>query len=170
MPRRLESRSQDTKRTILAAAGQLFAKNGYEGVTMREIAKEAGCSHTTIYIYFKDKEALLHELSKGPLEALKLQMEAELLNKELSPADRLKSVGKKIHLFFCLVNRTMFNIFFHAKASRVDEEHPASEIQKLRNQLFAMLGKALKECLRQGMDDDALLASSRVYVFFSCTG
>lgn len=63
MSSKQEQRSEETKRSILAAAGLLFASRGYDSVTMREIAKEAGCSHTTIYIYFKDKEALLQQLS-----------------------------------------------------------------------------------------------------------
>ncbi|MGZ4164968.1 MAG: TetR/AcrR family transcriptional regulator, partial [Tumebacillaceae bacterium] len=53
MPSKKELKSEETKRAIVSAAGQLFADRGYEAVTMREIAKAAGCSHTTIYIYYK---------------------------------------------------------------------------------------------------------------------
>ncbi len=63
-----ELRSEETKRMILKAAGKLFSEKGYDAVTMREIAKEAGCSHTTIYLYFKDKETLLHQLSMPTLQ------------------------------------------------------------------------------------------------------
>ena len=63
-----ELRSEETKRMILKAAGKLFSEKGYDAVTMREIAKEAGCSHTTIYLYFNDKETLLHQLSMPTLK------------------------------------------------------------------------------------------------------
>jgi len=75
MSTKQEQRSEETKTSILSAAGTLFASRGYDAVTMREIAKAAGCSHTTIYIYFKDKEALLLQLSMPPLKTLMLQMD-----------------------------------------------------------------------------------------------
>ena len=91
-----EQRSENTRKSIVAAAGKLFSSMGYNAVTMREIAKEAGCSHTTIYIYFKDKEALLHQLSKSPLLTLVQQMEALLI--QLATAeDRLKIDKPGIH-------------------------------------------------------------------------
>ncbi|USK36536.1 TetR/AcrR family transcriptional regulator (plasmid) [Bacillus sp. F19] len=69
-----ERRSDKTKKMILIAAGKLFSKKGYDSVTMREIAKEAGCSHTTIYLYFKDKVTLLHQLSMPSLQELQQQL------------------------------------------------------------------------------------------------
>jgi AcrR family transcriptional regulator len=167
MPSRQEIRSEETKRAIMTSAGQLFAQRGYDAVTMREIAKAAGCSHTTIYLYFKDKEALLYQLSMGPLQNLREQMESVLGNKTLSPDDRLKSVSR-VFIQFCLEYRNMFTIFFMTKASRVDEEAPKLEIQKLRNQLFGLLRQAIKECLHL-KQDDLLLAYTRIY-FFTLNG
>ncbi|ADG07337.1 TetR/AcrR family transcriptional regulator [Kyrpidia tusciae] len=76
--RKREIRSEETKRAIVAAAAKLFAKRGFDAVTMREIARDAGCSHTAIYLYFKDKETLLHELSVGPLHELERRMDRAL--------------------------------------------------------------------------------------------
>jgi AcrR family transcriptional regulator len=165
MPNRQEIRSEETKRAILTAAGTLFADRGYDAVTMREIAKAAGCSHTTIYIYFKDKEALLHQLSMEPLQSLKTQMESVLGNETLSTDDRLKSITKQF-IEFCLANRNMYIVFFMTKAARVDEEAPASELNKLRNQLFGMLRKAIQEALNLRQDfSDLGLAYARIYFF-----
>jgi AcrR family transcriptional regulator len=74
-------RSEETKNSIITAAQKLFAEQGYDTVTMREIAKEAGCSHTTIYIYFKDKVALLNQLAMPSLLELKLLMEEAVKQK-----------------------------------------------------------------------------------------
>src|SRR2546428_1587123 len=132
MASKQELRSEETKKSILLSAGKLFAEQGFDGVTMREIAKEAGCSHTTIYIYFKDKEALLHHLSMPPLKQLKELMERILLQTDLSPEDRLKAVGRNF-IRFCLVNRNMYTIFFMAKAERVDMPEQELDINKMRN-------------------------------------
>jgi len=43
---------------ILEAAKQLFAKEGFAGVSMDKIAAEAGVSKLTVYSHFGDKEAL----------------------------------------------------------------------------------------------------------------
>ncbi len=163
MLRKQELRSAETRRDILSAAGTLFAKRGFDAVTMREIAGKAGCSHTTIYIHFKDKEALLHALSMPSLQELKQRMESILLHHDLSPEERLKGISREF-IRFCLQNRTMYTIFFGAKSVRVDEERPALEINQLRNGLFRLLQQALQDCL-DGHRDDLLLTSARIFFF-----
>jgi AcrR family transcriptional regulator len=43
---------------LCRVATQLFAERGYEGVTMRTLAKQVGCSPMTPYRYFKSKEEI----------------------------------------------------------------------------------------------------------------
>ncbi|MBP7656876.1 MAG: helix-turn-helix transcriptional regulator, partial [Pseudoxanthomonas sp.] len=43
---------------ILEAAKQLFAREGFNGVSMDQIAAEAGVSKLTVYSHFGDKDAL----------------------------------------------------------------------------------------------------------------
>lgn len=45
---------------ILNAADELMAKNGVQNLSTHKIAKQAGVSVGTIYLYFKDKEELLN--------------------------------------------------------------------------------------------------------------
>lgn len=167
MTTRQELRAEETRGAILAAAGQLFAAQGYDSVTMREIAKAAGCSHTTIYIYFKDKEALLHHLSVGPLQALRDQMATVLLNQALSPDDRLREISR-LFIGFCLRNRTMYTVFFMAKATRVDVE-PSLEFQQLRNQLFGLLRQGIQSSLHPSPAEEMVLAYART-LFFTLHG
>jgi AcrR family transcriptional regulator len=63
MPPKVKSEAEKQKASelILDAARALFVTKGIEAVTMREIAKKIGYSPTTIYLYFKDKETLIHE-------------------------------------------------------------------------------------------------------------
>ena len=44
---------------VCRVAEGLFARQGVEGVTMRQIAAELGCSPTTAYRYFKNKDEIL---------------------------------------------------------------------------------------------------------------
>ena len=57
--RRAEKRRHD----IAEAAARVFARNGYERATTREIALEADVSEGTIYNYFASKQELLLELA-----------------------------------------------------------------------------------------------------------
>ena len=47
---------------ILKATDTLMAKNGVQYLSTHKIAKEAGVSVGTIYLYFKDKDTLLNQL------------------------------------------------------------------------------------------------------------
>jgi TetR/AcrR family transcriptional regulator, regulator of cefoperazone and chloramphenicol sensitivity len=51
--------------SLVAAAGRLFAKRGYEATTTREIASEAGCAEGLIHRYFNGKEGLLLALIRS---------------------------------------------------------------------------------------------------------
>ncbi len=52
----------DAKREIiLEAAERVFAQVPFKKVSMRQIAREAGISHATIYRYFPDQQALFVE-------------------------------------------------------------------------------------------------------------
>ena len=44
---------------ILAAAAKVFAEKGFHAATIKDIAKEAGIAHGTIYNYFENKTALM---------------------------------------------------------------------------------------------------------------
>lgn len=52
------------KRRILEAALHEFAEKGYQGTSIRDIAKRAGTASGLMYYYFKDKEALFIKLCR----------------------------------------------------------------------------------------------------------
>lgn len=60
MPRAALSRDQveEFRDALCEAATRLFAEHGYEGVTMRALAKDLGCSPMTPYRYFENKAAI----------------------------------------------------------------------------------------------------------------
>ena len=53
---------EDSKQHILQEADKLFMRYGIRSVTMDDIAKALGISKKTIYVNFKDKNELVHEL------------------------------------------------------------------------------------------------------------
>jgi AcrR family transcriptional regulator len=55
---RWQRRAEDRPREICAAALEVFAEKGFAAAKLDEIAKRAGVSKGTLYLYFKDKEQL----------------------------------------------------------------------------------------------------------------
>ena len=82
---------EEIRSLILDAARELFAAQGYEAVTMREIAKRIEYSPTAIYFHFKDKESLLHEICDADFATLAAQL-AETARID-DPIEKLRAVG-----------------------------------------------------------------------------
>ncbi|MFT7516778.1 MAG: AcrR family transcriptional regulator [Myxococcota bacterium] len=55
---------------ILEQTRHLLVENGYSQVSMRKVANLVGCTPTSIYIYFENKDALIHALIEEGMDAL----------------------------------------------------------------------------------------------------
>ena len=70
-PRRLLSgRNADTTARLLDAAVEQVATTGYDGLTVRNVARAAGVSPATAYTYFSSKEHLLASVFWSRVAAL----------------------------------------------------------------------------------------------------
>ena len=78
----------DAARRLLVAAVEAFAERGYHATTTRDIAGRAGMSPAALYIHYKTKEELLHQISRiGHEKALEILRTAA--QGEGSAAERL---------------------------------------------------------------------------------
>ena len=82
-----QARAAETRKRIVAAAKKLITENGFENVSIEEIAKEAEVSTGSFYTYFKKKEDVIEELNQLSFYRL-----AEITNemKDKGLDDRLK--------------------------------------------------------------------------------
>ena len=60
----VDEETRTTKEKILIAANELFAKNGFSGASIREIATMANVNLAAINYHFKNKENLYWERGK----------------------------------------------------------------------------------------------------------
>jgi AcrR family transcriptional regulator len=67
---RREREKGELRQLILDTARQLFLEEGFDAVTMRRIADKIEYTPTTIYLHFKDKEALFRELIEDDFRKL----------------------------------------------------------------------------------------------------
>lgn len=67
-------KTTNQKEAILRAALKLFAKNGYAGTPVSQIAKTAHVSQGLMYNFFRSKEALLKEMMALGFTDIRLSM------------------------------------------------------------------------------------------------
>lgn len=111
----------DFRAELCRVATERFARYGYDGVTMRQLADDLGCSPKTPYRYFKDKDEILAAVRADAFRrfADALEVEAKLY---ADPAKRARAVGQA-YLDFALANPAAYRIMFdHHRAG--DTEHP----------------------------------------------
>ena len=64
---RWKRRAEDRPSEICAAALDVFAEKGFAAARLDEIAKRAGVSKGTLYLYFKDKEDLFRAVVRSAI-------------------------------------------------------------------------------------------------------
>ena len=84
-------KSEQTKARIVDSALELFLEHGYDGTTMRAIAKAAGVSVGNAYYYFDSKEHLIQEYYGRVLDA-HLEAARPALARERTLQGRLRGV------------------------------------------------------------------------------
>ena len=88
---RREREKEALRLQILDAARYLFARDGYDAVTMRAIAERIEYSPRTIYLHFSDKEDLVRELCRHDFQAFGADMAKA--GKVKDPVERIKAIG-----------------------------------------------------------------------------
>lgn len=64
------------KRLILGAARRMLVKRGFQDLALDDIAAEAGVAKGTLFLHFKDKEALFAAVFADLVDGLGLELEA----------------------------------------------------------------------------------------------
>lgn len=138
---------EEIKTLILNAAKKLFVKKGIEQVTIRKIAEEIEYSVGTVYVYFKDKNDILHELHTQGFGQLGGAM--RILNSVSDPMERLKALGR-VYLQFAMDNPDMYDLMFNMKAPMEYLESMHREEWNEGKATFDVLLKNVAHCIQQG--------------------
>lgn len=89
---RKEREKARRKEQILDAAIQLISTQGFEQTTMDEIAEKAELSKGTLYLYFRDKNALFLAIKKRGLTQMHRKF-SEILQQDLNGARLVKRMA-----------------------------------------------------------------------------
>lgn len=149
----------DTKARIIQAAEQLFVEKGYENVSVREIAKASGCSHTAIYLYFKDKKELLNEIAQTPISVLHDQMK-EIILLNINGGDKLRELIR-MYVRFGLHHKDVYQLLITVDSINVESNPTDDPLNEKRIQLFNLM----KDVMSRYGSEDELLSLTRLTFF-----
>lgn len=80
---------------ILARAAALFARGGYQGTSMNQVAEACGLSKATLYHYFRDKYELLVSIADGHVSRLQGIVD-EAVAEESSPQGQMRALIRRL--------------------------------------------------------------------------
>lgn len=83
-------RADSRREAVAAAAAELFAQKGYDGVSMRDIARAAGMLSGSIYYHFPSKDDLFAEVHARAIDRITARVEAAVAG-VADPWDRLEA-------------------------------------------------------------------------------
>lgn len=86
---------EDQREMILERAAALFARGGYPGTSMNQVAEACGLSKATLYHYFRDKYALLVSIADGHVSRLQGTVD-EALAQEETPQGQMRVLIRRL--------------------------------------------------------------------------
>ena len=131
---------------ILQAAKKLFVEQGIEKTTIRNIADKISYSVGTVYVYFKDKNEILHALhSLGFGQYANAQLALQHIQ---DPMERLIARGRA-YIMFALENPDMYDLMFNLKAP-IDFLNLTDSEWTEGKSVLKRLSSTVEECIEQG--------------------
>jgi AcrR family transcriptional regulator len=141
---RKEREREEIRRKILDTARDLFAREGYDRVTMRRIADAIEYSATTIYNHFEDKDDLVEALCHEDFTRLLGQLEENPLPKD--PVETIRQLGIA-YARFGQAHPHQYRFMFMTPQKWEGRHH---ELSPPGQQAYALLRAAVAEAIATG--------------------
>lgn len=141
--------SNELKEKIVKAAEQLFFKGGYEGLSMRKIARLIDYSPTTIYRFFKNKEDLLGTITDNTYFDLSKKFEKIKKNQSLSTLEKLKLLIKE-YIRFGLAKPDIYKLYISLAKVGIKDNGIYETIAGKTYRIFGSWQTLIDEMIKKG--------------------
>jgi len=137
---------QDFKRqSIQEAVIQLMCREGLDAVTMERVAQEVGIAKGTVYLHYRDKQALLDAVKDSALTPLMERLD-QLFDSELDPLRKLEAYSLR-YLGYFDERRDLFRILLY------EREVVRSSGQRFRGDRYRHLVDRCTRVIAEGVED-----------------
>ena len=125
---RREREREQLRQRILEAARDLLSEQGLAGLSMRGIAERIEYSAATIYLYYKDKDELIHDVVHAGFAVMHEYTRAELalLGETANAAEQYAAMGRA-YARFALENTAYFRVMFELPGAAHFEREDCAE-------------------------------------------
>ncbi|WP_020403169.1 TetR/AcrR family transcriptional regulator [Gracilimonas tropica] len=146
---------------ILNISRHILYKDGYKSLSMRKIARKAEVTATSIYLYFENKDHLLHTLIEESVEDLSTHIEEQALPKA-NTIDRFKAIIQS-YVEFGMSNPEKYEIIYQVRSDAM-ARYPKEKFRKARR-AYELLVKTIEEGVKEGLMevDDPVLAAYSIW-------
>jgi len=151
----------DKREQILQVAEQLFAEQGFDGTSVRDIAQHAGVNLAMISYYFGSKEKLLASLIEYRSQYTIGLLEELSKDEKLSPWDKMDKLVD-FYVDKILTNHRFHNIMTHTyNTTRSDDIRTLITGLKLRNfeQIKKIIGDGQRKKIFRKVDIELTMGS-----------
>ena len=129
------------KSSIVEAAREIVMDQGWDKVSIRNIAAKINYSPPLLYSYFKNKDDILGELQKEGFKKLKKRYSA--IAKKEKPKKAIKAISHE-YVDFALHNPELFGLMFNLNGVTCSSEKGMSEMYDSRDVVETILRKISK--------------------------
>ncbi|MBT1701123.1 TetR/AcrR family transcriptional regulator [Fulvivirgaceae bacterium PWU4] len=144
---RKERHKEELKKEILMAAKELFMEKGYEATSIRNIAEKIEYSPATVYLYYKDKDEIMHALHQEGFKMLVAYFGT--LNTIPEPFGRLIAMGRA-YIQFAMENPEMYELIFVMKDPIDHVASCADDSWDEGDRAYDVLFQTVVECQKSG--------------------
>ncbi len=136
---------------ILDAARRVIAMKGLSGTTMEQVAEEAGISKATIYLYFKNKDALYSNCVIDGFDLMLEKMRDSAAGVK-DPLDRLRAL-LTAQVSAIEQERDFFRVFMTERMGQFLDQTTefGQEFAKRHKDYTALISDVLKEAVKKGL-------------------
>jgi len=158
-PQRTEKQITDMRDKISSCALRLFQEEGYEGISMRRLAREASLSPMTLYKYFDNKIDILRSLWAEVFVELFDDLD-QIAAKEVDPYERIHSVALRYVTYWLDHPEHYFMVFMSKGIRQADVRSFVEDPTTLTR--FDLFRKCLAESLGDSVSPEVLRIKSEL--------
>ena len=143
IPRDSEAKQQ----LILRVSSEVFAEQGFEATSVRDISRAAGVSLSGLYYYFESKQHLLYLIQSATFTFVLESLKARLTG-ITEPEERLRLLVLN-HIEYFLTHPNEMKVLSHEEDALVDPYR--EKVQAIKRRYYAMAREIFEALTAEGL-------------------